>query len=662
MATQVISEPILLDSTGQDIVEALGGIANAVQPVNIFVDIEITIPSDGWSESVPHRYTWYNQRVTTECGVEVHFKNGAENVAMDFLTYEKVIGGIQFETNDIPDGAVPLVVRIINAEADTIVEPTGADQVTTDAVPNCANVQEALANHESRISENTSEINDLEDDVDDIYAELDKKVESVNNILPDIHGNIDFNEVEFARQIVTDDAQQSTGEFLFRTTGGDASLSDGPAKLVAIAGRSIHTGIVEESINMTVTMVTREEGQDPIEAVLDRAEFVEAMADSGTLTLSYTSDWSDDPSDYGITVTGTPITGDQIVVVYVKADRGLITNSNPSSFTSTGWNLYDHSAGYARVKKYSNSYGFLIGGTYSGIQFSETIDGEKETLTPASGYFTVPSDGYVWVSNGDGTTTYILMTWSDWGEGYEGDWKAYEESTISLSTIMTNFPYGLMQVGAIADEINFSMKRAISKIERLTYSDENLAAVIAAGRAYDADEDYIYAVKASEDIYVISATGDYTACDHGLEIVEGGTVNIYVRTLYGQNLVDKLRTDVLTKSNDLVDNLTTNDATKALSAKQGKLLNDQMTTLTVGNLLTSGSDLLDAPVGIWSYVSSMNITNTPCSNGLVRVYKSSSSTLWTMIIVNDPVHPEYTYMNFKTSSWSGWKKYTGVAV
>lgn len=88
----------------------------------------------------------------------------------------------------------------------------------------------------------------------------------------------------------------------------------------------------------------------------------------------------------------------------------------------------------------------------------------------------------------------------------------------------------------------------------------------------------------------------------------------------------------------------------------------QMATLTAGNLLTSGSDLLDAPVGTWSYRSADNISNTPCANGLVRVYKTSSSTQWTLIIVNDPVAPTNVYINMKAGLWSGWKKITATEV
>lgn len=475
---------------------------------------------------------------------------------------------------------------------------------------------------------------------DILDEEIGKRGKTVNGDPADENGDYKVNDVQFAHQIVSDDAQQSSGEFLFRTTGGSASLSDGPAKLVSIFGRRIHTGVVEESLQMTVNAVPREEGETPITATIDRDTFVAYVDTSGTITLSYTNAWSANPVLYGVTVEGDPVSGDQIVIVYSKEDRGLITVSNPNKFISTGWNLYNNTLGYARVKKYSTQYGFIIGGTYTALQFSETLTGEKVTITPASGYFTVPSDGYVWVTGGDGTTTYILMTWSDWGEGYEGSWKAYSETSVNLATIMTNFPNGLMQVGGTADEINFGMGKAISRIERMAYTAENLAAVKASGRAWEADTNYIYAVRASEVVYSHSVSGDYTASDHGQEIIEGGTVEVFVQTLYGQNLVDKLRTDVLTKSQDLVNNLTTNDSTKALSAAQGYALNSkidqrritQIGNQTVGNTLTEVAltesmdnfDLLI--IGISQASGSSRRFNYPPLIIPVSMFKQSNST------------------------------------
>lgn len=441
---------------------------------------------------------------------------------------------------------------------------------------------------------------------------------TVNGIFADEDNNFQVDTVEFARQIVTDKEQASSGEFLFRTTGGDASLSDGPAKLLSIEGRRIHNGYVPEALSMTVNAAPRpepeegEEPEEPITATIDRDTFVSYVQTSGTITLSYTSSWSADPALYGVTVTGTPISGDEIVIVYVKEDRGTIVVSDPLSFISTGWNLYDHDNGYAKVKKYSETYGYMIDGTYTSIAYAETPEGETTPITPVSGAFQIPADGYIIVTGGNDTDTAIWPTWSDWTEGYEGSWAAYTESEIDLSDIMDDFPYGLMQVDATYDEIRFDQKEAISRIERMAYTAENLAIAIASGRLYEADTNYIYLIRETPiEYHFATPTGDYTASDHGMEIVDGGTVAVYVRTIYGENLVEKITHDfpeqleALAQENAQQDaNLgiveTGNTATHAITKGQYVIWKGALYTadaaITVGETLsaTGGSKNLTA--------------------------------------------------------------------
>jgi hypothetical protein len=329
-----------------------------------------------------------------------------------------------------------------------------------------------------------------------------------------------------------------------------------------------------------VNAAPREEGQTPITATVDRDSFVAAATASGTYNFVYTTSWSVDPSTYGITVTGTPISGDQITVAYTAEDRGTIIQSNPQSLVSTGWNLYNHETGYAIGLKYSNTYGFYIGGTYTAVKYSSTPTGTKTTITPADGYFDIPANGYIWVEGGNTTDTVVYMTWEDWSTEGPETFAAYTESVIDLSDVMeTYFPYGLLRVGDIRDEIDFNTGMAISNVQRMAYSAENLAAAIATGRTYEYDTNYIYLERATADSSVIEVEGQYTVNDHGLEYFTDTDLAVYAIVIYGNNLKNKLERDVLTKSADLVDNLTTNDGTKALSAKQGYALNTQITTL-----------------------------------------------------------------------------------
>ena len=231
--------------------------------------------------------------------------------------------------------------------------------------------------------------------------------------------------------------------------------------------------------------------------------------------------------------------------------------------------------------KYSDEYGFGIAGTYTSLQFATTPNGARISITPVGGVFTVPSDGYVFVNGGNTTDTAIWMQWSDWTDSYEGSFAVYTEYTVDLSTVMSEiFPNGLCSVGSVRDEININAGEAIQRIERLEYTEENIEEIIASGRAYDADENYIYAVLDDEVSYEIDIDGSYTSNDHGMEFFEGTEVPVYTQALYGENLIDKLRTDVLTKSGDLVNNLTTTVPGKALDARQGKVLSENLADLS----------------------------------------------------------------------------------
>lgn len=387
-------------------------------------------------------------------------------------------------------------------------------------------------------------------------TEVARRITAVNGIEAGADGGVIVNEVPFAKQIASDKQQQSSEEYTFRTTGGEASLEDGPATLVGIYGRSVHTGIINEVFNMTVTLGTREdpeegeEPEEPITATIDKDTFIEYVENPASITvqLLYTDMWSANPSLYGITVTGTPVYGDAITVDYVRADRGTITPSNPTQFISTGWNLYNDDVGYARVKKYSDTYNFIVGGTYEALKFSSTYDGVRQDITVSSNRFSIPSDGYVWVTGGNAITTCIYMTWSDWTSGYEGEWKAYEESIVDFSEdAETAFPYGMCQVGPISDEIDFSLKRMIRRIERVAYSASTIETLINTGVAYDADTDYIYYVLAAPVVTECTVSNVYIANDHGLEMVDGDIAPL-ILTMYGENLVEKLSSDVLTIS------------------------------------------------------------------------------------------------------------------
>lgn len=430
---------------------------------------------------------------------------------------------------------------------------------------------------------NSYDIAQFNDNMDIIDTEMHKPPLTVNNISPDpATRNIPITTVPLADNLTSDEAQVNTGTYIVRTSGGEASIRPGQAWLSDIRGNMVKTGYQQQSIVPTVS--------EGLSIVIDDAEFVEAATSSGTYTFSYTTDWNVDPATYGITVTGSPQNGDQIVVVYVKENRGTITVANPTSFVSTGWNLYNNAVGYARVVNYSEEYGFMIDGTYSAIKFAETLNGEQISITPVNGFFTVPSDGYVFVTGGNATDTMIWMTWSDWTEQPNGGvFEAYSQTSVDLTGVMVNFPNGLMQVENYADEINLNIGKAYSRIQRLAYNSENLASVIASGVPYDTDTNYIYAVRTEDVTYTISLDGEYTVSDHGEEMFLGTTVPVTASSLYGNDLKGKLRRDVLTISEQSLTSAQKAQVLQNIGAASASALTALSSALTSATTFSTGT-------------------------------------------------------------------------
>ena len=442
-------------------------------------------------------------------------------------------------------------IKVNAEEADNqgqiYIDGTGIPMSDTDETT----LQEAIAAEQGKTAADIMMSDDPEaETVAEAVAEAKEAgegaVRTVNGLLPD-DGDVTLNKVPLADNLDSTVRQNSSGDYIVRTAGGAASLSDGPAALLRVSGNSVRTGYTPESVDFNVS------GESIDASITDMDTFRTAMGDSGTLTLSYTTGWSADPADYGITVVGTPENGDSIVVEWVKEIRGTITNAMPSGFGVTGWNLFSQTAGYARVVRYSEEYGYKISGSYSALAFSETESGAQTAITPdSSGLFMVPADGFLHVTGGNSTTA-IWATWSDWINGYSGDFQAYTKSTISLSMIMgTLFPDGLCAVEGVRDYIDIAGGYAYNWVDVLEYSAENLAVAEASGRAYLYDENNILLARASALITaltgVLAISGAYTVNGHGLEMFDGTAVQVGGMTSYGVDLKNKLERDTLTKS------------------------------------------------------------------------------------------------------------------
>ena len=415
-------------------------------------------------------------------------------------------------------------------------------------------------------------------------------------------GGFHIDNVPTADNLRSSLGQYSKGTFITRTADGSASIPDsGRAWLMSIKGNYVKTGYSARSIVPTVTAT----GEDPISVEIDGDTYESQMSGDGTTVFTYNGTaWNKNLATYGITLSGTPVSGDSISVEYAKEVPGTITQSYPQKFISTGWNLYDNSTQKAHLIRYSDQYAFRISGTYTSLQFRDAATGATTPISPTNGQFDIPAnsnEGNLEVTGGNNTDTAVWMAWGDWSSSYPGSFEVYSESVIDMTAYMAQkFQNGPLAAGTVQDEINLNAGYAFKRIDRVENdaAGVNLGAARASGRQYDYDENWVYVEREEEVVldltYTVSEVtytldGEYIANDHGLEMFTNTAVAITSQNLYGQNLKNKLERDVVTKSEDLIDNLTTNDATKALSAKQGKALDAKISNrLRIGHI-TSGS-------------------------------------------------------------------------
>ena len=149
-----------------------------------------------------------------------------------------------------------------------------------------------------------------------------------------------------------------------RDTGADYIFGPRDRALFSIkSGNTVVKEKIYEIINaiMTVEPAARTAPDEPITAQIDKSAFNAATGntDSGTMTFTYTSGWDNDPEEYGITVYGTPVSGDVITVDYVK-NEFIVTfmNADTDSLAPGG---YSWDVRYV-INPYYNDLGRIVDG------------------------------------------------------------------------------------------------------------------------------------------------------------------------------------------------------------------------------------------------------------------------------------------------------------
>lgn len=508
-----------------------------------------------------------------------------------------------------------------------------------------------------------------------VFVQIKDSVRSVNGNTPDEDGDIALDRVNWAAELESASTQGSDSEFIIRTAGGEASINTGRAWLNGIYGNSVKTGYVEEVIDMSVEAMPREEGE-PITATIDKATFRAYVDSSQTVTLTYSTDWSASPALYGITVTGTPVAGDQIIVVYVKGNLGTITNADPTSFSSTSWNQYNSSSQYARVVNYDGEW--RIDGDYTSLKFAKTPTGTQTALTVTDhiiGDFPDDwTDGYILVTGGDAANTAIYPTWTDWGDGYSNhtDFAVLSRSVIDISTVMNGdgdqveglFPFGLCSVGNVRDEINLNVAQATSRIERMTNNETNMAEAEESGRPFDYDTGYIYIVRENPVITSLTGNyaldGNYSVNDHGLEWFDETTIPVPCQTIYGVSLKNKLERDTLTISQQTLTSgqqsqVRTNiGAGSASSVTAIQSVTDGISKLNEIYSTAAVSDCDNAVVGVnyIVYSSAAHVPSGFVKGALMTIGSATTGYRYQMLYAVG-----YIYTRYRDSgTWSAWKR------
>lgn len=166
---------------------------------------------------------------------------------------------------------------------------------------------------------------------------------------------------------------------------------------------------------------------------------------------------------------------------------------------------------------------------------------------------------WVCVAVTDDSDLSIHPRWSS-GQDQDHTYDEYSDNRVEIPKVDKNgvdLPtglYGMPAIGTVFDEIRFETVNTYTKrIERVANTAANMAMVQAYGTPYLYDSDYIFYVLKDTDIIVYElgdVPDEYTVNDYGTEALVATTPdNMCILNIsYGTNLKDKLRTNVLTIS------------------------------------------------------------------------------------------------------------------
>ena len=392
----------------------------------------------------------------------------------------------------------------------------------------------------------------------------------------------------------------SSGSWNFTPASGSAVSNINPESYGIYA-----SNVINPSVSISVS------GTGVLGATIVPNTWFSMMSTNGVYNfIYYVPDLQEDPTgiegwyydqelitltNYGITISGTAVNNDIIIinsvagtpnstvrVDYTKYNPGTIVVPTPTKFSATGFNQFDKNTMYivdANIsggKIASNAgtyvcYCKAVGGVTNGyVAFSSSgnisnigwcaelpVIGSDVVTTGAaitSTLSSIPFDdnGYVVVVVSDMEDLCVHPKWSGSADEDFAEYVAPSEIDLPVEdTEGTDIPigiWGMPAVGAIADRLNLDAGTYIQRIDRLANTSSNLSYVQSLETPYEYDNNYIYYVLLNPITYTVDVDPTYIVNDWGTEEFIGTAVALGAQTLYGQNLRDKLRTDVLTIS------------------------------------------------------------------------------------------------------------------
>ena len=438
-------------------------------------------------------------------------------------------------------------------------------------------------------------------------------VRSVNGIGPDVSGNVILSTVPYADNLLSPDNIEQKSSFIFRSSGGEADINTGEANLNKIFGNS---EVVAGNIKVATPTIFVSTGANQFNK------------DSMTIY------------NYTVSAEGDVIYSPGSYICYIHAVGGL----------ANGYVAYEPNDTIARIGWYNTIPTTSTHGIYV------TADGEYVTaITNDTSLSMINNvhDGYIIVAC---TVISDLNVHPRWSGTMDENITEYYESTITIPTKDINnndlplVEHGFPAVEDVRDEIDFDRQLYTQRIGYYPYSSINLETVEALDVPYIYDTNHIYYVLPTPVVVKLdtSISYKYEVNDFGTEEFLGTTVPVYVNTVYGQNLRDKLRRDVVTisaqtlteaqktqvrtnigvSSKDEVDQIALNVSNLSLTKAdkvEGAISGDIATLNSAGNLVDSGvkaskvTDHDDYFISLFNYYNSKNILPWPYYETLPKI-------------------------------------------